>query len=77
MRDTTNHPGDGNQLRASWGRLEVLRRILSQLRWFGDGRVRFEKYRVAPRLGTNTVRQRLLRGIQAHTRVAATETAMP
>lgn len=38
--------------------------------------IRFRKYRVAPRLGTNTVRQRLMRGLYAHARLTATETRL-
>ncbi len=36
--------------------------------------IRFQKYRVAPRLGTDTVRRRLLRGLHEHAPLAATET---
>jgi len=38
--------------------------------------LRFQKYRVAPRLGTNTVRQRLLLGLHTRAALAATETGM-
>ncbi len=40
------------------------------------GRIHFRKYRVAPRLGTNAVRQRLLRDIHAHAGLTMTETGM-
>lgn len=38
------------------------------------GGIRFQKYRVAPRLGTDTVRRRLLRGLHEQTTLTATET---
>ena len=40
------------------------------------GSIRFEKYRVAPRLGTDTVRQRLLFRLHQHTPFSATETGL-
>lgn len=40
------------------------------------GNIRFQKYRVAPRLGTNTVRQRLLLGLHTRAALTATETGM-
>jgi hypothetical protein len=44
---------------------------------FGSGpAIRFQKYRVAARLGTNTVRQRLLLGLHAGAALTATETGM-
>jgi hypothetical protein len=36
----------------------------------------FRKYRVAPRMGTNTVRQRLLLGLHTHAALTATKTGM-
>jgi len=36
------------------------------LRLIPGGRIRFQRYRVAPRLGTVTVRRRLLLGLQQH-----------
>lgn len=41
-----------------------------------SGRIRFQKYRVAPRLGTLTVRRRLLLGLQQHAPMSATRTAL-
>ena len=38
--------------------------------------VHFRKYRVAPRLGTDTVRRRLLRGVHTHAPFTATGTAL-
>jgi hypothetical protein len=38
--------------------------------------IRFQKYHVAPRLGTDTVRRRLLLGLSTHATLAATETRM-
>jgi hypothetical protein len=40
------------------------------------GRIRFQKYRVAPRLGTLTVRRRLLLGLHQHAPLSATRTAL-
>lgn len=40
------------------------------------GGIRFQKYRVAPRLSTDIVRRRLLLGLQARATLAATETGM-
>jgi hypothetical protein len=41
-----------------------------------SGRIRFQKYRVAPRLGTLAVRRRLLLGLQQHAPMSATRTAL-
>jgi hypothetical protein len=38
--------------------------------------IHFRKYRVAPRLGTNTVRRRLLLGLHANEPFTATETSL-
>jgi hypothetical protein len=38
--------------------------------------IQFRKYRVAPRLGTELVRRRVLLGLQGHARPTATETAL-
>jgi hypothetical protein len=40
------------------------------------GRIRFQKYRVAPRLGTLTVRRRLLLGLHQQAPLSATRTAL-
>ena len=76
MRETKNHPAEVTKVRARWVRLDVLGQILRQLCRLGGRRVRFRKYRVAPRLGTDVVRQRLLHGIYAHARLTATETGL-
>ncbi len=39
-------------------------------------RIRFQKYRVAPRLGTLTVRRRLLLGFQQQAPLSATKRAL-
>ena len=41
-----------------------------------SGRIRFRKYRVAPRLGTPAVRRRLLLGLDQPAPVSATRTAL-
>ena len=76
MRDTKDYPGESNLVDAASVFPGVLRHILNQLRWLGRSRVRFQKYRVAPRLGTNAVQQRLLLGIHTHVRLTATQTEM-
>jgi len=38
--------------------------------------IHFRKYRVAPRLGTDLVRRRLLRGLHARATLTATQTGM-
>jgi hypothetical protein len=73
MRETTHHRGDETLLPALGALLGVLGLRLSRWRRFGGERVRFRKYRVAPRLGTNTVRRRLLHGLHAHRALAATK----
>jgi hypothetical protein len=40
------------------------------------GRIRFQKYRVAPRLGTLAVRRRLLLGLHQQAPLSATRTAL-
>jgi hypothetical protein len=45
--------------------------------WFvgsSQPEIRLQKYRVAPRLGTDTVRRRILRQLRAQTALAITET---
>ena len=40
------------------------------------GSIRFQKYRVAPRLGTDSVRRRLLSKLHQHAPFSATETGL-
>ena len=67
-------------VRASWNSALRLGRLIgSRLASLAAVRTaphRFQKYRVAPRLGTNAVRQRLLLGLNAHAPFTATETAV-
>jgi hypothetical protein len=63
---------------------QTLARLLA--RWWGfwrawpqaaiRGSIRFQKYRVAPRLGTDTVRRRLLLRLDQAAPLAATETGL-
>jgi hypothetical protein len=61
-----------------------LARLLARLRnpwlaWIGvaaDRNIHFQKYRVAPRLGTDTVRRRLLLRLHQQAPLAATETGL-
>lgn len=63
---------------------QSLARLLARLRSFWRawtqaatrGSIRFQKYRVAPRLGTATVRRRLLFRLDQHAPLAATETGL-
>jgi len=63
--------------RASAGLLAWLRTAWCAWTCFKlGGRIRFQKYRVAPRLGTLTVRRRLLLGLQQQAPLSATRTAL-
>ena len=57
----------------------VKRTGMSALRGVGFGgnnAIPFRRYRVAPRLGTDAVRRRLLLGLHAHAPLTATETGV-
>jgi len=68
------------QVRASYhSALRIGKRYLGLPAWLvamASSPLRFQKYRVAPRLGTDTVRRRLLFRLDQNAPLAATETGL-
>lgn len=75
---TAENPGAAQPYRRSFARLrERWRRFwCAAAQAAPPGRIIYRKYRVAPRLGTNAVRQRLLLGLHQHAHLTATETGL-
>lgn len=65
---TAENPGAARLFRRSFARLRErwLRFWCADAQAAPPGRIHYRKYRVAPRLGTNAVRQRLLRNLHQH-----------
>ena len=61
-------------MRALWRCMGSLCSLLRRLARTPRRRIRYRKYRVAPWLGTNTVRLRLLSGLKASAALTATRT---
>ena len=78
-RNTDIHVGQSTpSARASLARLLARLRVVWRActQAATSGGIRFQKYRVAPRLGTDTVRRRLLFRLDQNAPLAATETGL-
>jgi len=76
MPETLNGPRNSGVPHQSFLRPGILRRFFNHLRLGSGGRLRFQKYRVAPRLGTDNVRRKILAQLHIQSPVATNETAV-